>query len=112
MSFMEYQVLGYKSPLYGRRTAQFRVRPFNYFQSLPFLYNFENEEKAVLYGITGGIPEYLSKINSDLSLKENIVSLYLNDSGPLYEEPTNLIKQELREPATYNGIIEAIASGA
>ena len=26
MSFMEYQVLGYESPLYGRRTAQFKVQ--------------------------------------------------------------------------------------
>ncbi|MGD9567080.1 MAG: ATP-binding protein [Sedimentibacter sp.] len=112
MSFMENQVLGYKSPLYGRRTAQFKIKPFTYFESLPFIENYENEDKAVFYGITGGIPEYLSKINNDLSLKENIISLYLNDSGALYEEPTNLLKQELREPATYNGIIDAIAGGA
>ena len=26
MSFMEYQVLGYESPLYGRRTAQFKIQ--------------------------------------------------------------------------------------
>lgn len=112
MSFMEYQVLGYKSPLYGRRTAQFRVRPFSYFGSLPFLEGFSNEDKAILYGITGGIPEYLTKIDNKLSLKDNILSLYLSDSGHLYEEPANLIKQELREPATYNGIIDAIAHGA
>ena len=37
MSFMENQVLGYKSPLYGRRTAQFRVKPFTYFESIPFM---------------------------------------------------------------------------
>ncbi len=28
MSFMEYQVLGYKSPLYGRRTVQYKLKPF------------------------------------------------------------------------------------
>ena len=112
MSFMENQVLGYKSPLYGRRTAQFRVKPFTYFQSLPFMEGYDDEDKAVFYGITGGIPEYLSKINNRLSLKENIIALYLNDSGALYEEPTNLLKQELREPATYNGIIDSIAAGA
>lgn len=112
MSFMENQVLGYKSPLYGRRTAQFRVKPFTYFQSLPFMEGYDDEDKAVFYGITGGIPEYLSKINNRLSLKENIMDLYLNDSGALYEEPTNLLKQELREPATYNGIIDSIAAGA
>lgn len=112
MSFMENQVLGYKSPLYGRRTAQFRVKPFTYFQSLPFMEGYDDEDKAVFYGITGGIPEYLSKINNRLSLKENIITLYLNDSGALYEEPTNLLKQELRELATYNGIIDSIAAGA
>ena len=112
MSFMEYQVLGYKSPLYGRRTAQFRITQFNYFDSLPFLSGFADVEKAVLYGITGGIPEYLNKINGAKSLKENIIDLFLTVSGHLFEEPGNLIKQELREPSTYNGIIEAIAHGA
>lgn len=112
MSFMEYQVLGYKSPLYGRRTAQFRIRPFSYFESIPFFKGFTGEDMAVLYGITGGIPEYLTKINNNLTIGENIISLYLDDSGALFEEPTNLLKQELREPSTYNGIIEAIANGA
>ena len=112
MSFMEYQVLGYKSPLYGRRTAQFKITPFSYFDSMPFLKNFSDMEKAVLYGITGGIPEYLNKINNAESLKNNIINLFLTASGHLFEEPANLIKQELREPSTYNGIIEAVAHGA
>ena len=30
MSFMEYQVLGYESPLYGRRTAQFKIQALTY----------------------------------------------------------------------------------
>ena len=112
MSFMENQVLGYKSPLYGRRTAQFKITAFNFFESLPFLDGFEKEEKAVLYGITGGIPEYLIKINPNKTVADNIIDLFLTTSGHLYEEPSNLLKQELREPAVYNGIIESIAGGA
>ncbi|GHV25050.1 ATPase [Clostridia bacterium] len=112
MSFMEYQVLGYKSPLYGRRTAQFKILPFNFFESLPFLSGFDSKDKAVIYGVTGGTPEYLKKIDHETSLKENIVNLFLNPSGHFFEEPTNLIKQELREPSTYNGILKAIAEGA
>jgi len=112
MSFMENQVLGYKSPLYGRRTAQFKITPLSFFESLPFFESFSNEDKAILYGITGGIPEYLNRINELKSVRENIVDLYLTASGSLYEEPSNLLKQELREPATYNGIIEAVAGGA
>ena len=112
MSFMEYQVLGYKSPLYGRRTAQFKIKPFTYYESAKMLKGFSPEEQAILYGITGGIPEYLARIRLDLSIKENVKNLFLSEFGHLFEEPQNLLKQELREPATYNGIIAAIASGA
>jgi AAA+ ATPase superfamily predicted ATPase len=73
MSFMENQVLGYQSPLYGRRTAQFKVLPFTFFEALPFFEGFKPaDDKAVLYGITGGIPEYLNKINSAKTVRENI----------------------------------------
>ena len=30
----------------------------------------------------------------------------------MFEEPTNLLKQELRQPKTYNDILFAIAGGA
>jgi len=36
----------------------------------------------------------------------------MTPTGHLFEEPSNLLKQELREPAIYNGIIEAVAKGA
>jgi len=112
MSFMENQVLGYKSPLYGRRTAQFKILPFTFFDSLPFFTNFKTVDKALIYGITGGIPEYLNKINQKKDVRQNIIDLFLTPSGHFFEEPANLIKQELREPSTYNVIIEAIAFGA
>lgn len=112
MSFMEEQVLGYKSPLYGRRTAQFKIHPFSYFEFRPMLEKFSSEEQAILYGVTGGIPEYLSRIDSSLSMDENIINLFFDESGRLFDEPSNLLKQELKEPATYHSIISAIASGA
>ena len=112
MSFMEYQVLGYKSPLYGRRTRQFKIKPFTFFESIKYHKEFTNEEKAIIYGITGGIPGYLSKIKEGKSLKDNIIDMFLNDNGHLYEEPASLLKQELREPAIYNSIITTIAKGA
>lgn len=112
MSFMENQVLGYKSPLYGRRTAQFKLNPFSFKETQLMLHSFTKEEQAVLFSATGGIPEYLSHINNQISMKENLIDLFFSDNGVLYEEPGNLLKQELREPATYNDIISAIAKGA
>ncbi len=112
MSFMENQVLGYKSPLYGRRTAQFRIRPFTFFESREMLEGFMPEEQAVLYGVTGGVPEYLSRIKNHMSVDENLISLFFDDNGTLFEEPVNLLKQEMRAPASYHSIISAIAGGA
>ena len=112
MSFMENQVLGYKSPLYGRRSCQFKIMPFSYYESAEMLKSYSNEEKIMLYGICGGIPEYLARINRELSVRQNAEHLFFDPSGRLYEEPSNLLKQELRAPQTYNAIIAAIAYGA
>ena len=50
-------------------------------------------------------------MNDKLSVEENIKNTYLNPMSFLYEEPVNLLKQEVREPAIYNAIITAIATG-
>lgn len=112
MSFMENQVLGYKSPLYGRRTAQFLIRPFDYKTSAQFVPSWTAADKAVIHGITGGVPKYLELIDPEKNLRQNIIDLFLKESGYLFEEPGNLLKQELREAASYNAVIEAIAAGA
>jgi AAA+ ATPase superfamily predicted ATPase len=112
MSFMEYQVLGYKSPLYGRRTGQFKIEPFDFMDSSKFHRNFSRVEQAILYGMTGGIPKYLEMFDDRNSLKDNIINSFLSTDAMLFEEPSNLLKQELREPQTYNDIITAIADGA
>lgn len=112
MSFMEEQVLGYKSPLYGRRTSQYKIQPFNYLESSEFVPNYSYKKKAIVYGLTNGIAEYLTYFDNDKSLKDNIIDIFLKTNGRLYEETTNLLKQELRQPKTYNDIIFAISQGS
>ncbi len=112
ISFMEEEVLGYKSSLFGRRTAQIKLDSFDYYTSSKMVQSFSNEDKIKLYSVIGGTPYYLSKINENLSFEENVKELYFNKSGYLYDEPMMLLRQELREPAMYNSIITAIASGA
>ena len=112
MSFMENQVMGDKSPLYGRRTCQYKIAPFDFESSALFHRNFDKYEKAVIYGITGGIPKYLLQIDDGKNLKTNIIKNFFSPDSLLFEEPNNLLKQELREPAVYNAIITAIATGS
>ena len=112
MSFMEEQVLGYQSPLYGRRTAQMKILPFDFFEAREYFQNFTPLDMAAVYGIVGGTPQYLLQMDDTLSVEDNLKEHLLEPSSYLFEEPSNLLKQEIREAATYNAIISAIASGA
>ena len=112
MSYMEDHVLAYKAPLYGRRTAQMKIQPFDFADTCRYFSDFGAEEKALIYGITGGTPQYLLQMREHLSIEDNIKNTFLNPTSSIYEEPENLLKQEVREPALYNAIITAIAGGA
>jgi AAA+ ATPase superfamily predicted ATPase len=54
----------------------------------------------------------MSFIDPERSVDENIIRLYFEHRGRLYEEPHNLLNQELRDPRIYNDILSAIAGGA
>lgn len=112
ISYMEDHVLAYKAPLYGRRTAQMKIMPFDFEETCHYFKKFSNEEKALIYGIVGGTPQYLIQMDDTLSVEDNIKNTFLNPISFLYEEPINLLKQEVREPAIYTAIITAIAKGA
>lgn len=112
MSYMEDHVLAYKAPLYGRRTAQFKIKPFEFSEVCRYFKNFSDEDKALAYGIVGGTPQYLMQFDDKLSIEENIKNTHLNPSSSIFEEPNNLLKQEVREPAIYNAVITAIATGS
>lgn len=111
MSYMEDQVLAYKAPLYGRRTAQFKIQPFEFQEACQYFKKLSSVDKALAYGIVGGTPQYLLQLNDSMSIEDNIKNTYLNPTSSIYEEPLNLLKQEVREPAIYNAIIVAVATG-
>lgn len=111
MSYMEDHVLAYKAPLYGRRTGQMKIMPLDFEECCTYLCGLSDEDKALIYGVVGGTPQYLLQMSDKLSVEDNIKNTYLNPMSFLYEEPLNLLKQEVREPAIYNAIITAIATG-
>jgi AAA+ ATPase superfamily predicted ATPase len=112
MSYVEDHVLAYKAPLYGRRTAQLKIKPFEFLEVCRYFNNFSDEDKALAYGIMGGTPQYLMQLDDKLTIEENIKNTHLNPSSSIFEEPNNLLKQEVREPAIYNAVITAIATGS
>ena len=112
VSFMENQVLGYESPLYSRSTGQIKLKALDYREITEFCPNLNSEQLSLLYGITGGIPHYINKLGVTDNIDNALLSNFFDTSSCLFEEPENLLKQELREPALYNSIMTAIAGGA
>ena len=111
LSFMENKVLSEKSPLFGRRDSQIKLDAFDYLDAAKFVPDYSNEDKAICYGITGGVAKYLSMMDSSKSLDENIIKLYFRTDGYLYDETRNLLTQEFSDITLVNNIIEQIASG-
>ena len=110
--FMESEVLGHKSPLYGRRTAQIRLQPFDYLDAAKMIPDADPEQLVRYYATFGGTPYYLTQIDAQQSYEQNVESLLFSKFGLLYEEPMMLLRQELREPALYNSVLSAVGSGA
>lgn len=106
------QTLGEKNPLFGRRTAQIHLSPFGYRDAAKMLPGISPEELVVYYAAFGGTPYYLSAIDTSESFEANLERQFFSKEGLLYEEPMMLLRQELREPALYSSILDAIANGA
>ena len=111
VSFMESDIMGKKSPLHDRQTSSMEVVPFDYFESSLFYPSYTNEQKLIAYGILGGVPRYLEAFDDGVSIEENISKTIIRKGAYLNEEPSNLLKAELRDPNVYNSILSAIAGG-
>jgi len=112
ISFMENEVLSHKSPLFGRRTAQFKLSPMDFYEVRQFVPEWEMHDQVALYSILGGIPQYLLQFDATWPLEKNILRRLLDKSSYLFGEANWLLGQEFRSPAMYKSIIEAIAGGA
>lgn len=112
IGFMEREVLGKKSPLYGRRTGQILLKPFSYREAALFHAQASLVQKAATYFICGGIPLYLRYFDPRRSVLQNIEQVLLSEQAPLYREPDFLLREELREVENYYGILMALAAGS
>jgi len=112
LGFMEKEVLGEKSPLYGRRTGQILLKPFSYLEAGQFHPGWSYKDKAKAFGICGGVPYYLKFFSQGDSIETNIRKNFLNEFSALAREPEFLLREELKELKNYFGILTALSSGA
>ncbi len=111
IGMMETHVLGYKSPLYGRRTGQWKLKPFRFAELKNFFPDKYVEERLRFYSFLDGIPHYLDLMDADKDVDWNLKNKLMKKGAYLYEETENLLVQEVRKPGNYFSILHAIAEG-
>ena len=111
IGMMEAAVLGYQSPLYGRRTAQYLLEPLWFQDARLFFPSYDAADQIRAYAVYGGTPAYLHTLQPQQSLRENILDGILSRGSFLYDEVRFVLQQELREPRNYFAILQAIAAG-
>lgn len=108
IGFMEREVLGSQSPLYGRRTAQLHLKPFGFRDAGLFHPGYSLADKAKTYFICGGIPLYLEAFDPSQSVEMNITRCFLDLLSPMAQEVAFLLREELRELQYYHAILMAL----
>ena len=112
IGMMETKVLGYRAPLYGRRTQSTLLAPLDLPSSALFYPNYTADEQFLAWAILGGMPYYLRTFNDEIDIFSNIGAHILDArTAELYREPHLLLMEELREPRNYFSILRAIAQG-
>lgn len=111
VSFMEQEVLGEKSPLFGRRTGQLKLEGLPPGESFIFSEGWPKRDRLMTYGIFGNTPAYLSLIDTGTRLPDILATAAFSPTGFLYNEVSFLLQQELREPTRYNSVLRALAEG-
>lgn len=109
VSFMEQEVLGERSPLFGRRTAQRRLEPLAPSDALTFFPKWALRDRVLAYAILGGMPAYLRRFEDQRTLQENLLRECFRPEGYLFDEVQFLLRSELSNPSTYNSLLAAVA---
>jgi len=112
VSMMETEVLSYRSPLYGRRTGQWKLQPLRFHHLRGFFKEYSEEDLVRVYGCLGGVPAYLLKFDPNIPFWDNVATRIFRKGEFLYGEAEFLLREELREPRLYSAILEAVAFGA
>jgi AAA+ ATPase superfamily predicted ATPase len=101
-----------QSPLFGRMTAQWWLRPLPFSALQAFYPGWSAEERVAAYAIAGGVPAYLEWLDPDLSLSDNVREVILAPGSMFVAEPAFLLYDEVREPSTHLAILKAIGTGS
>lgn len=112
VSFIAKEVLGAKNPLYGRARTIMKVRALPFKTLSEFAPNYTVDDLFKGYACLGGVPYFWLGLVPERPMTENLAAGILRSDAFLNDEAQSVLREEFREPATYNAILQSIAFGA
>lgn len=111
ISMMEETTLVYKAPLYGRRTGQILLRPFEFHEFGEIFPRLGFEERLLVYSFVGGTIAYLNHFRKRRDVWKTLGNTLLEKGHFLHQEAEFLLREELKEPRNYFAILRALSLG-
>lgn len=111
LSMMYKETLSRESPLYGRRTGQWLLKPLRFRELGAMFQKFSPRALVEMFSLTGGVPRYAELATKHRSFSEAFEKLVLNKGGALYSEATFLLTDVVNTPNVYWSILRMIGSG-
>jgi AAA+ ATPase superfamily predicted ATPase len=102
---------GYQGALYGRRTGQLDLHPFDYYDAAWFYQHLDPAERVRAFACFGGIPAYLRHWDAKMTLADALLVSALAPGHPLFREGEDLLRTEFHQEALYASILRAVAEG-
>lgn len=100
-----------KQPLYGRATSSLLLNEVSPAHLGKFLPRYSPQQIVETYSVLGGVPKYLEMWDDRAPVMHNIRDLLLSPATLFRHEAVFLIHDEIAEPRTYLGLLEAIGGG-
>lgn len=104
-------VLDSSAPLYGRAREILKIRPLAPGWICEAL-KVRGVAAVETYAVWGGVPRYWELATDHQSLGEAIRSLVLDRDGPLHEEPTRLLADDMRTTVQPHSILSLVGAGS